>query len=128
MEVDNEEIKEDLRKHLQPIVEPYFENEDTDFYSGLPSSEVALAHDPYNLQNIFNIEPVFGSLLPFEYLMANVGFNPPPNVRVKAVVLCNVEGGETERLLLKGASAKVRFKFDKDKIDFKRKVGTKKNL
>lgn len=81
-----------------------------------------MEYDPFNIRNIFTITPSSGNLLPYEYLMAVVGFNPPPNAKIQAVLLCNVEGGEPEKIVLKGITAGIKYKFDKDKIEFKRKV------
>lgn len=108
---------------LEPVIDDIFpEDETADFFLDLPSSDTSKDLNPFDVRNIFSIEPMSGSLAPYEYLMANIGFKPPPNVRVKAVLLCNVDGGSTERLVLKGVMAAIRFKFDKWKIDFKRKA------
>lgn len=119
---DGVRYEEEMKIVLGPLVEKYVPVEDTDFFSELPLADDTKVYDPYDIQNIFTIEPFRGTLLPYEYIVANIGFNPPPNVRIQAVVLCNIEGGEAERLVLRGSTAKLLYKFDRDKIDFKRKV------
>lgn len=114
-----------IRNILQPITEQYFDQEDMNFFANLPKSEDLMVHDACDIDSIFNIEPYFGSLRPYEPLMANIGFSPPPEVRVRAVVLCHVEGGETESMVLKGTCARICYKLDREKIEFKRTVSKK---
>lgn len=111
-----------MKTILEPIIDQYYEEVDTEFFSELPKTIDIYDGKTVDINSVFSIEPYSGVLLPYEYILANVAFNPPPNAMVKAVVLCNVEGGETERMVLRGASAKVMYKFDKDRIDFRRKV------
>lgn len=119
---DKEEYESELKKILQPIIDIETIPDDVEIFQDLPESEEVRHYDPYDLKNIFAIEPFQGILSPYEYIMLNVKFRPPPNVAVQATVLCKVEGGETEKLILKGISSIIKYQFDKEKINFKRKV------
>ncbi|CAG9825502.1 unnamed protein product [Phaedon cochleariae] len=106
-------------KFIKNIAINHLVQEDTEFFCDIENE----ASSAYSIGNIVTIEPSNGVLAPFEYGAVTIGFFPPPNVKVKCTAICKVEGGEDEPFLITGMSSRISYKFDKQVIEFGRRIG-----
>ncbi|CAG9825500.1 unnamed protein product [Phaedon cochleariae] len=105
-------------KFIKNIAINHLVQEDTEFFCDIENE----ASSAYSIGNIVTIEPSNGVLAPFEYGAVTIGFFPPPNVKVKCTAICKVEGGEDEPFLITGMSSRISYKFDKQVIEFGRRL------
>lgn len=110
----------EMRKILIPIVQKFMDDSnEQDLFEDISNSSDG---DQYQISNILTIEPFQGQLEPYEYGVATVGFFPPPNTKIRAKLICKVEGGEYESLSIVGTSCKISYELNKKYVEFGHQV------
>lgn len=108
----------EMRAILLPIIETLTFDDDTDIFDDLSTSNYSLE----DVNNIFSIEPSQGFLMSYEYVVANISFSPPPNVDVKIVATLNVDDGDKEKIIIRGCTSPISYKFEPEYVEFNRRV------
>lgn len=70
-----------------------------------------------DINDVFDISPLSGHLEPGELQQVEVSFSGHPDKLVKALALCQVQGGPSYRLDLAGACSDVSFEVSEQEVD-----------
>jgi len=84
--------------------------------SGVVSARLMLSFQ------IFDILPIYGTLNPREMMQTTFTFYGHANIISAARAICEVEGGPTYEITLKGEASLVDYKFDYVEIDYNKIV------
>lgn len=67
---------------------------------------------------VFDILPLYGTLMPGDTEQVTMTFYGHADIWGQAKAICEVEGGPTYEILLKGEASLVEYKFDTKEIDY----------
>ena len=84
-----------------------------------------LVDDPFTLvriEQVFDILPLHGTLLPGESQEMQFTFYGYADIATECMAACKVDGGPTYRLRLRGEASNVQYKFSHKTIDFGKQV------
>jgi len=74
---------------------------------------------------VFDILPLYGTLKPGETEQMTLTFYGHAHIGSKAKAICEVEGGPTYEIILKGEASLVQYRFDCLDIDYGKIVSSK---
>lgn len=81
-------------------------------------SDLALKVWLPSLWQVFDILPLYGILQPNETQQVDFTFYGHADISGQVLALCEVEGGPTYEITLKGEASLVRYAFDRKEIDY----------
>ncbi|XP_038663072.1 hydrocephalus-inducing protein homolog [Scyliorhinus canicula] len=70
------------------------------------------------VEQVFDILPLFGVLNPNERQQVTFTFYGHPNIIGQVKAICEVEGGPTYEIALKGEASLIKYAFDRNEIDY----------
>lgn len=73
---------------------------------------------PIGIEEVFDILPLYGTLMPGDTEQVTMTFYGHADIWGQAKAICEVEGGPTYEILLKGEASLVEYKFDTKEIDY----------
>lgn len=77
---------------------------------------------PIGIEEVFDILPLYGTLQPGDTEQVTMTFYGHADIWGEAKAICEVEGGPTYELVLKGEASLVNYKFDCKGIDYGKQV------
>ncbi|CAE8631652.1 unnamed protein product [Polarella glacialis] len=85
---------------------------------GSVSSEIGASQDLAELNQVFDILPIFGKLEPGETQVATFTYDGMRDRSFKAIAVCMVDGGPEYEVSLRGNAAPCKYSLDKNELDF----------
>ncbi|XP_043589616.1 hydrocephalus-inducing protein homolog [Bombus pyrosoma] len=106
---------EEIRNFLMPIVGSYFKTDED-----LVVLESMQTDPPRNhyINEVLKIVPNEGTVLPYSVQRVHVGFHGFERLRIKAIIVCEIFRGPTERIHLLARADAIRYAIDTNVIDF----------
>ncbi|MGH0168093.1 UNVERIFIED_CONTAM: hypothetical protein FKN15_053855 [Acipenser sinensis] len=84
----------------------------------MPLYEHQEEHHTTGVEEVFDILPLYGILQPNETQQVDFTFYGHADISGQVLALCEVEGGPTYEITLKGEASLVRYAFDRKEIDY----------
>ncbi|KAK3085440.1 hypothetical protein FSP39_003318 [Pinctada imbricata] len=78
---------------------------------------------PIGVEEVFDILPLYGTLRPGDTEQVTMTFYGHADIDGEVKAICEVEGGPTYEVILRGQASLVEYKFDNKEIDFGKQVG-----
>ncbi|XP_048264436.1 LOW QUALITY PROTEIN: hydrocephalus-inducing protein [Bombus terrestris] len=110
----------EIRNFLMPIVGSYFKA-DEDLVV-LESMQTDPPRNDY-INEVLKIVPNEGTVLPYSVQRVHVGFHGFERLRIKAIIVCEIFRGPTERIHLLARADAIRYAIDTNVIDFGQQIG-----
>ncbi|RXM33054.1 Hydrocephalus-inducing protein [Acipenser ruthenus] len=87
-------------------------------FTSMPLYEHQEEHHTTGVEEVFDILPLYGILQPNETQQVDFTFYGHADISGQVLALCEVEGGPTYEITLKGEASLVRYAFDRKEIDY----------
>nr|XP_055030475.1 hydrocephalus-inducing protein homolog [Misgurnus anguillicaudatus] len=84
----------------------------------IPINLTAKGHPRVGVKEVFDISSLYGELQPGDTKLVTFSFLGHANISTHVLALCEVEGGPTYEITLKGQASFVSYTLDKNDIDF----------
>ncbi|XP_051512768.1 hydrocephalus-inducing protein homolog [Myxocyprinus asiaticus] len=83
-----------------------------------PFSLTAMGHPSVGVKEVFDISSLYGILQPGDTKLLTFSFLGHADISAHVLAMCEVEGGPTYEITLKGQASSVSYTLDKNDIDF----------
>ncbi|XP_033896012.3 hydrocephalus-inducing protein-like [Acipenser ruthenus] len=87
-------------------------------FTSMPLCQHQDEHHTAGVEEVFDILPLYGILQPNETQQVDFTFYGHADISGQVLALCEVEGGPTYEITLKGEASLVRYAFDRKEIDY----------